>query len=164
MKLVNLNKRFFLLAFTAICSLATVAIAINFDKLQVSFTQKFGAAALPNFTTWLNMIQSVKGLGTDDKIKRVNEFFNRRIVWGEDQKIWGQVDYWATPLETIGRSTGDCEDFAIAKYYTLINAGVPVSKLRIVYVKAKMEMHQGLQVANRLTWSWLIILALTLSQ
>jgi len=71
-----------------------------------------------------------------EKLKRVNDFFNRRIVFNDDITIWGESDYWATPVESIGRGQGDCEDFSIAKYYSLIELGIPVAKLRLVYVKA----------------------------
>lgn len=97
----------------------------------------FGVDALPNFRTWQNMMLAVKDLRTDEKIKRVNEFVNRRVTWADDQDIWGQADYWATPIQTLARGKGDCEDFAILKYYSLISLNVPMSKLRLVYVKAK---------------------------
>jgi predicted transglutaminase-like cysteine proteinase len=126
-----------------------LAIALNADKLQSAYLQRFGAAALPNFAAWQKMLESIKDLRAEEKIKRVNEFFNRRITWADDQKIWGQADYWATPLETLGRATGDCEDFAIAKYYTLISAGIPVSKLRLVYVKAKNGNVPGLTTTEQ---------------
>ena len=54
----------------------------------------------------------------------------------EDQQHWGQLDYWATPAETYGSHGGDCEDFAIAKYFLLKELGVPVERLRITYVRA----------------------------
>ena len=76
-------------------------------------------------------------LVSDNKTKRVNESLNRAVTWQEDQKIWGQIDYWATPFETISKKAGDCEDFAIIKYFSLINLGIPVNQLRLVYVKAK---------------------------
>jgi len=56
---------------------------------------------------------------------------------------WGEKDYWATPLQTIGRLQGDCEDFSIAKYVTLLLAGVEIDKLRITYVKANMSESSG---------------------
>lgn len=123
-----------------ICLLfAAFSYAVDFEKLQTSFIQKFGVGPLPNFNAWHTMMLSVKDLKDEDKLKRVNEFFNRRVAWGEDQAIWSQADYWATPIETIAKGVGDCEDFAIAKYFTLINLGIPVGKLRLVYVKAKVS-------------------------
>ena len=44
----------------------------------------------------------------------------------DDAEVWGQVDYWASPLETLQSGMGDCEDFAIAKYFTLLALGVPL--------------------------------------
>lgn len=114
-----------------------VASAFDVNKLQATLVAKYGSAALPNFLAWQSMMIAVKEKSADDKIKRVNEFFNRRISWGEDLAVWGQVDYWATPMDTLGKGAGDCEDFAIVKYYTLMMLGIPVSKLRLVYVKAK---------------------------
>ena len=66
----------------------------------------------------------------------VNDFFNRRVVFTDDLAAWGSDDYWASPLETLERGQGDCEDYAIAKYFSLMAAGVPVAKLRLVYVRA----------------------------
>ena len=121
------------------------AVAFDYDKLQASYVQKFGLGALSNFNAWHLMMLAVKDLKDEDKLKRVNEFFNRRVAWGEDQIIWGQLDYWATPIETIGKGLGDCEDFAIAKYFTLVNLGIPIAKLRLVYVKAKVSNHPNSQ-------------------
>ena len=53
-------------------------------------------------------------------------------------EAWKQSDFWATPMETLGHGKGDCEDFAIAKYFTLLAAGMEMSQLRLIYVKAKM--------------------------
>ena len=50
-------------------------------------------------------------------------------------KHWQQDDYWASPMEFVGTSGGDCEDYAIAKYFTLIKVGIDESKLRLGYVK-----------------------------
>src|SRR5690606_26911116 len=52
--------------------------------------------------------------------------------------IWRQADYWATPLETLAKRAGDCEDFVIAKYFSLINIGVAPEKLRLIYVRARV--------------------------
>ncbi|MBC9251982.1 hypothetical protein A9179_17055 [Pseudomonas alcaligenes] len=71
-----------------------------------------------------------------ERLERVNQFINRSIQYGEDRDTWGSADYWATPLETLSRGRGDCEDVAIAKYFSLIRLGVPSSKLRLTFVKA----------------------------
>lgn len=73
-----------------------------------------------------------------EKLRRVNEFFNRRVQFGDDQQIWGKSDYWATPMETLAKGAGDCEDFAIAKYFSLLSLGIPVQQLRLIYVKARI--------------------------
>ena len=48
------------------------------------------------------------------------------------------ADYWATPLEMFGKGAGDCEDFSIGKYASLLALGVAPDKLRITYVKARL--------------------------
>lgn len=72
------------------------------------------------------------------RLELVNDFFNRRITFTEDSALWGLVDHWASPLEMLGRGRGDCEDYAIAKYFVLRAAGVPVQRLRLVYVRAQV--------------------------
>ena len=59
-----------------------------------------------------------------------------------DQALWEKKDYWATPIETLSIGGGDCEDYAIAKYFTLKQLGVDESKLRLTYVKA-IELNQA---------------------
>lgn len=73
-----------------------------------------------------------------DTIRRVNSFFNRELRFESDAAIWGQTDYWATPFETMRRGSGDCEDFVIAKYFTLLNMRFPPDKLRLIYVRARI--------------------------
>lgn len=108
----------------------------DFDRLLASVTQRWGAGVLIKFNLWRTLIQSLNGVAEPERLKRVNDFFNRNIRFVDDQDIWGQPDYWATPLETLGKGAGDCEDFAIAKYYSLREAGIPSVKLRLIYVRA----------------------------
>ena len=63
----------------------------------------------------------------------VNETLNHRIVFMSDLENWHVVDHWATPLELFARGAGDCEDYAIAKYFALVSAGVPAARLRLAY-------------------------------
>jgi predicted transglutaminase-like cysteine proteinase len=77
-------------------------------------------------------------VGRDDltQLQAVNDFFNRKLAYKEDIDNWGVADYWASPLEALEKGAGDCEDYAIAKYFTLAAMGVPHSQLRLVYVRA----------------------------
>jgi len=134
---INLKNSFFL---ACLCLACLTCNAIDFDRLQSVIVQKFGMGSLANFTSWKGMMVAANGLDSEGKLKRVNEFFNRRIGWADDLTLWGISDYWATPMDTLGKGAGDCEDFAIAKYFTLINLGVPVESLRLVYVKIKSNI------------------------
>jgi predicted transglutaminase-like cysteine proteinase len=94
---------------------------------QFAVAQKSGA--------FLSRLDGAKGKEAE-VLLAVNEFFNRGIPYRTDQQHWQQVDYWATPAESLASNGGDCEDYAIAKYYLLKELGVPISRLRITYVKA----------------------------
>lgn len=76
--------------------------------------------------------------GSDEKklLESVNRFFNERLLFCDDRVIWQQEDYWATPIEALRKGMADCEDYSIAKYFTLRQLGIPNEKLRITYVKA----------------------------
>lgn len=117
---------------------ASISAAVDFDRLMNSLVQRFGQQSAQSYRDWEKMLESAGNLGTQDKLKRVNEFLNRRIRFGEDQQIWRQSDYWATPMETLGKGAGDCEDIAILKYFTLLNLSIPDNQLRLIYVKARI--------------------------
>ncbi|MEO8805900.1 MAG: transglutaminase-like cysteine peptidase [Burkholderiaceae bacterium] len=70
-------------------------------------------------------------------VERVNLTLNHRIVFADDASNWGQADHWATPDELLARGAGDCEDFAIAKYFALRAAGLPAAQLRLVYTQLR---------------------------
>jgi predicted transglutaminase-like cysteine proteinase len=114
-----------------------IALALEYTTLQDIFVKKYSAASLNLFNAWQNVMTTSGELKSEDKARRINDSSNRTIAWQEDQKIWGVPDYWATPFETISKKAGDCEDFAIIKYFSLIHLGIPVNQLRLIYVKAK---------------------------
>jgi predicted transglutaminase-like cysteine proteinase len=47
---------------------------------------------------------------------------------------WGMEDYWETPYE-FQEISGDCEDYAISKYYSLRAIGVPADRMRVIIVQ-----------------------------
>lgn len=97
---------------------------------------KYGVAAKQRFLDWNKLIAEGKTLQEKDKLQQVNDFFNRNIRFINDNIAWSNNDYWATPIELLAQGVGDCEDFSIAKYFTLLEVGVDKNKLRITYVKA----------------------------
>ena len=105
--------------------------------MQSLAMSRYGQQTADTVAQWRSMVDDIGPLADEEKLTRVNQFFNSRVHWKPDSEIWRQKDYWATPLETMGRRLGDCEDFSVAKYMTLLLAGVDIEKLRITYVKAR---------------------------
>jgi predicted transglutaminase-like cysteine proteinase len=85
---------------------------------------------------WQHLLSTEKQISEREKLEVVNQFFNRQIRYVEDIDNWHEIDYWATPVESLRKGAGDCEDYAIAKYFSLRRLGVPSEKLLITYVKA----------------------------
>ncbi len=102
------------------------ATTIRFERLATLAEQRYGPDALNLVREWEGFINGSQNLPTRDKLIAANDFFNTRIRWDTDQNIFGQEDYWATPLETLGGLQADCEDFSIAKYVTLLALGLTV--------------------------------------
>lgn len=85
---------------------------------------------------WQHVLATQKQLSEREQLDVVNVFFNKQMRYEEDIDLWRQVDYWQTPIEALWKGAGDCEDYAIAKYFSLRHLGVSGDKLRITYVKA----------------------------
>lgn len=111
----------------------------------------YGAQAVERVRSWFSLMLGASQAGEREKLKQVNEFFNR-IPNTSDQAQWGKLDYWATPLELIGTNGGDCEDFALAKYFTLRELGVPDERLRLTYVRAYLPASKEMQSHMVLTY------------
>jgi len=109
---------------------------------------------------WIDFARNLKGGGVParmgsrngelESLQRVNTFLNR-VRFLSDQEHWGAEDYWASPAETVSSDGGDCEDFAIAKYFLLKELGVPIERLRITYVMARrlQQAHMVLAYYSR---------------
>lgn len=107
------------------------------SRLRQAMQTEYGDDGLEPLDAWFALLERLAASDLDTQLREVNDFFNDRVRWLEDTDIWGEQDYWATPLETLGRGQGDCEDFCIAKYTTLLQLGVPDRQLRLIYVRAR---------------------------
>lgn len=84
---------------------------------------------------WKQFIEEQQSAPVKEKLLSVNQFFNE-LKFIDDQTHWGQEDYWATPEEMLITEGGDCEDFSIAKYFTLKRLMIPEERMRLTYVKS----------------------------
>jgi predicted transglutaminase-like cysteine proteinase len=98
--------------------------------------------------------QSHDGLA---RIGVINRAVNSAIVPTSDMHQWGVADRWSPPLETLTTRRGDCEDYAIAKYVALIDAGVAKDDVRLVIVRKRLPEEEHAVVAARVDGAWLIL-------
>ena len=94
------------------------------------------SASQVRLSNWQQLLQNGSELNEPAKLEAVNHLINGSIAYVSDQQAWGQNDYWATPEETLKLGQGDCEDFAIAKYFGLLRLGMASDKLRLTFVKS----------------------------
>ncbi|WP_245321352.1 transglutaminase-like cysteine peptidase [Pseudoalteromonas sp. KS88] len=105
------------------------------EKLLRFVANKYNQDGVDRYTDWLTLLKKHQSDNAWVQLNAVNSFFNRHVDYYEDIAFWGKKDYWASPIETLGRGGGDCEDYAIAKYFSLLALGVPENKLRLMYVR-----------------------------
>ena len=125
---------FILLALLCVSIFAADTLVLS-QKLFDYVQWKYGATAKQRVMDWEKTIGEGKKLPEPEKLQLTNDFFNR-VPYYTDQEHWGGGNYWATPVETLATNGGDCEDYAIGKYFTLLAMGMPMDKLKITYAKA----------------------------
>ena len=110
---------------------------ILFTEQKLSQIEKeYGEKTSQRFIKWKQFVVENQTKTDLEKLKLTNDFFNQQLLWIADKKLWKKKDYWATPMETLIKRAGDCEDFTIIKYFTLISLGMPINRLKLTYVKA----------------------------
>lgn len=120
-----------------LAALGSWVLAWDSPKLLAQ-ASKVSPAAFQRTQALVQLIGETAVQDDDARLRAINAFFNRQVLYRDDRDIWGVVDYWASPLETLSKGQGDCEDYAIGKYFSLLAAGVPSVKMRLVYVRAQI--------------------------
>lgn len=110
------------------------------ERFFTRIEQTYGNEASTDVREWRELLYSLESKAIDEKLYEINRFFNR-FDFVDDLVHWQQKDYWATPIEFIATGAGDCEDYTIAKYFSLIELGIPEQQLRLMYVTA-LELRQ----------------------
>jgi predicted transglutaminase-like cysteine proteinase len=82
---------------------------------------------------WQAMVAGLGGLDPRTMLDRVNAAING-FPYVPSMLNWGESNHWETPFEFL-RKSGQCQDYAIAKYLLLRAAGMPADKLRIVVLR-----------------------------
>ncbi|WP_432451815.1 MULTISPECIES: transglutaminase-like cysteine peptidase [unclassified Agarivorans] len=129
----RLFSRWWLMAL--IWPMLLLASAYQLEELAATVRSFYGERAELRVRAWRQLIAESQTIAEAEQLNRVNDFFNQ-MLFVDDIEVWGQKDYWATPVEFLGAAAGDCDDFSIAKYFSLIELGVDDSKMRLVYVKS----------------------------
>jgi len=137
-------KRYFVLCCLAIlCLLPSANTQVVFNnKVFSAVREKYNESAVDRIKNWQSLILNNQAKQIEDQLFEVNRFFNN-VSFKGDIEHWGKNDYWATPFEFLGTNAGDCEDYTIAKYITLLQMGVPDQKLRLMYVTATRPARQA---------------------
>lgn len=127
-----------LLASFLLAGLSSVWANWNFAPILQTAEKRYGSLgpARGRIEDWSQMLEGERSAPERDQLNEVNRFFNQQLSFDTDTHIWHQADYWATPVESLIKAAADCEDYALAKYFSLRQLGIPSEKLRITYVKA----------------------------
>lgn len=116
------------------------------QELLDTVVQNYGGQAKQRLLDWQSLINDDQSSNDLERLQKVNDFFNRQ-EFISDLLLWKDKDYWATPVEFLAQNGGDCEDFSIAKYFTLKKLGVDENKLNLTYAKA-VELNQAHMVVT----------------
>ncbi|WP_229785868.1 transglutaminase-like cysteine peptidase [Shewanella litoralis] len=121
--------------FSAVC-FASLSDSLFTDAFFTQMSQRYGQDKVDDFVDWHETISDGQNIDDYDRLLLANKFANENIEFKSDSDHWHKLDYWATPIESLGTGSGDCEDYAIFKYMTLIAMGMDEHKLRLMYVRA----------------------------
>ncbi|MFA5663818.1 transglutaminase-like cysteine peptidase [Castellaniella sp.] len=113
-------------------------LAEQATELVAHARQHHGARAGRAVEAWQQALSQAQGQAEPEQLRRINAFWNHSLRQADDRTIWNQADYWATPIESLAKGAGDCEDFVIGKYFSLLDLGVSPEKLRLIYVRANV--------------------------
>lgn len=81
---------------------------------------------------WAKLVNDLRPQNKLRQIITVNRWFNR-LPYKHDEYAYNTLDYWADTQELLQKK-GDCEDYALSKYYTLRSLGFTPEELKVVVV------------------------------
>jgi predicted transglutaminase-like cysteine proteinase len=106
---------------------------------------------------FLRIVEAVKSKNGRARLEEANRMINLAVRYASDPIQHGVPDRWSPPLETLAMGRGDCEDYAIAKYMVLKEAGVQADDLQLVLVRDLRAREDHAVLAARDDGRWLIL-------
>jgi predicted transglutaminase-like cysteine proteinase len=106
---------------------------------------------------FLRLINAVKSKSGRAQLEEANQGVNTAIHYVSDLAQFGELDRWSAPLASFASAKGDCEDYAIAKYVALREAGFPESELRLLLGRDRTVRQDHAVLAARFEGRWLIL-------
>ncbi|WP_342249602.1 transglutaminase-like cysteine peptidase [Sphingomonas sp. OTU376] len=89
---------------------------------------------------WRAAFAGLQGKPVADRVAGVQSVVNK-LPYVPDLANWGMADRWETPAEMFARG-GDCEDFALTKYFALRELGLAESAMRLAIVWDNRDAEQ----------------------
>jgi predicted transglutaminase-like cysteine proteinase len=111
----------------------------------------------PAALQFLAIVDAAKLRDGRGRLGEINRAINLAIRPMSDLAQYGEIDVWTSPLATLARGAGDCEDYAIAKFVALLRAGISPNDLRIVIMHDTMRDEDHAIAAARLDGRWLTL-------
>lgn len=106
---------------------------------------------------FMAIVETARNRSGRARIGEINRAINLAIRPASDAARYQVADVWTTPLTTFATGTGDCEDYAIAKYVALREAGLAPEDLRIVILRDASINQDHAVTAARVDGQWLIL-------
>jgi predicted transglutaminase-like cysteine proteinase len=113
--------------------------------------------ASPAALKFLDIVDAARRRDGRARLGEINRAINLAIRPMSDLAQHGQIDVWTSPLATLARGGGDCEDYAIAKFVALRRAGLAPEDLRIVVLRDTIRGEDHAVAAARLDGRWLTL-------
>ena len=113
--------------------------------------------ASPAALQFLTIVDAARAREGRARLGEINRAINLAIRPMGDFEQYGEIDVWSSPLATLFRGAGDCEDYAIAKFVALQRAGIPPGDLRIVIMRDTIRGEDHAVAAARLDGRWLTL-------
>jgi len=134
-----------------------MTFAIEQDRAILAGCPREPERCPPAAKRLLAIVDAARTMKGRARLGEINRSLNLAIRYQSDAVRHGTPDVWSSPLDTLASGAGDCEDYAIAKYLALSEAGMAPADLRLVIVGDTRLRQDHAVLAARLDGRWLLL-------